>query len=120
VEPKFEVRMVERGGPPPRFTEQELCEWIAHRQGVPAAEVRAARRQYREARGLTLSGDAELDRTRLAVEAALDAGSGRRPVPRQRTTKPVRARTKTTTTVPTTGTNAAARAAAYATTRRNP
>ncbi len=120
MEPKFEVRMVERGGPPPQFTESELCAWIARRQGVPAAEVRAARRQYREARGIVLSGDAELDRTRLAVEAALDAGSGRRPVPRRRTTKPVRARTRTTTTVPTTSSDAAARAAAYATPRRNP
>jgi hypothetical protein len=117
--PKFEVRMVERGGPPPRFTEAELCEWIARRQGVPAAEVRAARRRYREARSIVLSGDAELDRTRLAVEAALDAGSGRRPVPRRRTTRPVRARTRTTSTVPTTSTDAAARAAAYAS-RRNP
>ncbi len=120
MEVTLDVQLVERGGPPPRFTEAELCAWIARRQGVPAAEVRAARHRYREARGIVLSGDAELDRTRLAVEAALDAGSGRRPVPRRRTAKPVQARTRTTSTVPTTGTDAAIRAAAYATTRSNP
>jgi hypothetical protein len=119
VEVTLDVQLVERGGPPPRFTEAELCEWIARRQGVPAADVRAARHRYREARGIVLSGDPDLDSVRLAVSAALDAGSGRRPVPRRRTAKPVRVRTRTTSTVPTTSTDAAARAAAYAT-RRNP
>lgn len=102
---------LERGGPPQTGDEHALCEWISERVGRPVSEVRLARRRGLEARGITLTGDPELDAVRRVVELALDHGAPTTPTTPRSSRR--RRSTTTTTTRTTTTDPATARAATY-------